>query len=238
MGSPIEDPRLAAAAPRPRFDPYTGQPLTSEEEKPKSDFWQEQAAATEAQHVKDTLPPPSPGPAFGGPANPYAPTGWQAVHREEFDITLPSGQLARVMRLERDDLFRLNLMGYLDTFTPMLMEDTISVEERNRRVREKMSTDVNSVTNMFMAIDEVVMAATVRPRVTDKKDLVDYGGPQDWANPKFVATAHIHDITMDDRFTIFAAAFGKSMDDLKSVLEQKAGVASLADKPGVQSDAQ
>ena len=29
MGSPIENPRLAAAEPRPRFDPYTGQPLAA-----------------------------------------------------------------------------------------------------------------------------------------------------------------------------------------------------------------
>lgn len=242
MGSPIENPRLAAAEPRPRFDPYTGQPLAAEEEadkgSPSADFWQQQREATEAKHVQDTLPPPSAGPSPVTAVNPYAPTGWQAKHREEFDQTLPSGQLARIMRLEREDLFRLNLMGYLDTFTPLLMEDTISAEERNRRVREKMGNDASAVTNMFMAIDEVVMAATVRPRVTNDQNKVDYGGPQDWANPRFVATAYIHDLEMDDRFAIFAAAFGRSMDDLKSVWEQAPGMASVADQPGVQPSTQ
>ncbi len=233
MGSPIEDTRLAAAQQRPRFDPYTGEPLTSEdlaEDHPLK-------AANEGRHVRDTLPEPSAGPAFGGgggATNPYAPTGWQRKNRMEFDQTLPSGQLARIMRLEREDLFRMNLMGYLDTFTPMLMEDTISSEERAKRIREKMNNDSSAVANMFMAIDEVVMAATIRPKVTNDPDLIDYGGPQDWANPKFVATAFINDITMDDRFAIFAAAFGKSMDELKSVWEQAPGVASLADQPGVQ----
>src|SRR6516164_10969149 len=44
------------------------------------------------------------------PVNPYAPTGWRKKQRTEFDVTLPSGQLCRVLRLEREDLFRLNLM--------------------------------------------------------------------------------------------------------------------------------
>jgi hypothetical protein len=168
------------------------------------------------------------------PANPYAPTGWRRKQRVEFDITLPSGQLCRVLRLEREDLFRLNLMSYLDTFTPMLMEDTISTEERNKRLRDTMTKNPDSIANMFMAIDEVVMAATLRPRVTNNEKKVDYGTPMDWGNPQFIATAYVEDISMEDRMAIFAAAFGRSMDDLKSVWEKAGGVASMADEPSVQ----
>jgi hypothetical protein len=143
------------------------------------------------------------------------------------------------LRLEREDLFRLNLIQYLDTFTPMLMEDSVgSVADRNRRIKETMSSNPNAMANMFIAIDQVVMASTVRPKVTDDKDKADYGGPDDWANPKFVATAYINDIEMEDRMAIFAATFGRSMDDLKSIWSQATSLGSVADEPGVQPPAQ
>jgi hypothetical protein len=166
--------------------------------------------------------------------NPYSPTGWRRKERVEFDVELPSGQLCRILRLEREDLFRLNLMSYLDTFTPMLMEDSISVEERNRRMQEIMTQKPDSIANMFMAIDEVVMAATLRPRVTNDEKKVDYGGPEDWAKSTFIATAYIEDISMEDRMAIFASAFGRSMEDLKSIWSQTGSVDSLADESSVQ----
>lgn len=224
MSNPIEG--FGNAEPQPRFDPYTGKPIEQSQPAQGSNFWAEQKAAASGVSVSDPV------------VNPYAPTGWQAKNRLEVDIHLPSGQLARVMRFEREDLFRMNLMQYLDTFTPMLMEETISVDERNRRIRDKMSNDSNAIANMFMAIDEVVMAATIRPRVTNDKQKVDYGNPTDWQNPNFIATAFIGDITMDDRFAIFAASFGRSMDDLKSLFEQTPSVASVADQSGVQPSAE
>jgi hypothetical protein len=183
------------------------------------------------EHVRDTLPPIDADPVT--PTNPYAPTGWRKKQRVEFDVTLPSGQLAKVLRLEREDLFRLNLMNYLDTFTPLLMEDSISAEQRNERMKETLTKNPDAIANMFIAIDEVVMAATIRPRVTNDEKKVDYGGPNDWANPNFVATAYIEDIGMEDRMAIFAASFGRSMDDLKSVWEETGGVASVADQSGL-----
>jgi hypothetical protein len=190
--------------------------------------------AAEGEHIADTLPPPKP----EQPVNPYAPTGWRRKQRLEFDITLPSGQLCRVLRLEREDLFRLNLMSYLDTFTPMLMEDSISADERNKRMRDTMTQHPDSIANMFMAIDEVVMAATLRPHVTNDEKKVDYGGPQDWENPNFIATAYIEDIGMEDRMAIFAAAFGRSMDDLKSIWAEADSVGGVANMPSVQPDAE
>jgi hypothetical protein len=183
------------------------------------------------------IDPPIPVPK-AEPANPYAPTGWRRKQRVEFDLTLPSGQLCRVLRLEREDLFRLNLMSYLDTFTPMLMEDSISSEERNRRMRDVMTKSPDAIANMFMAIDEVVMAATLRPRVTNDPNKTDYGSPKDWGNPQFVATAYVEDIGMEDRMAIFAAAFGRSMDDLKSLLTEEGGLERLADESSVQQDAE
>lgn len=228
MNSPIEG--LANAKPQPRFDPYTGEPIVHDEQPAGTGrtFWEEQKNANSSQHVADTLPA----------ANPYAPTGWRRKNRQEFDVTLPSGQVCRVMRLEREDLFRMNLMGYLDTFTPMLMENTISKEERERRMKERINNDPNAIANMFMAIDEVVMAATIRPRVTNDESKVDYGGPEDWANSSFIATAFIDHIDLEDRFSIFAAAFGKSMDDLKSLWGQAPGMAGLADQSSVQQAAE
>jgi hypothetical protein len=194
-------------------------------------------AAEPTEHIRDTLPPIDP-PEPATPLNPYAPTGWRKKQRVEFDVTLPSGQLSRVLRLEREDLFRLNLMSYLDTFTPLLMEDSISGEERNKRMRETLTKQPDSIANMFMAIDEVVMAATLRPRVTNDEKKVDYGGPDDWTNPQFIATAYIEDIGMEDRMAIFASAFGRSMDDLKSVWEQAGSVAGMANGSSVQPAAE
>jgi hypothetical protein len=182
-----------------------------------------------------------PPPRFGDPAgavNPYAPTGWKRKQRVEFDITVPSGQLCRVMRLEREDLFRMNLIQYLDTFTPMLMQDSVSDAAARRQIQSAVKDDPAALSKMFIAIDQVVMAATVRPKVTDDENKVDYGQPADWANPKFVATAYINDLEMEDRMAIFGSAFGRSMDDLKSVWEQDPGLGSVADQPGVQQAAQ
>lgn len=222
------DTRFENAERRPRFDPYTGEPLAVDQPAPEpahgSNFWAEQAQAP--QTVAPTLQNPA-------ALNPFAPTGWGSKARPQEDIRLPSGQLCRVQRLEREDLFRSNLMSYLDTFSPVLMEDTISSEERGKRIRKKLSDDPNAIQSMFAAIDQVVMMATVRPRVTDDQNLVDYGGPDDWVKPTFIATAYIHDITMDDRFAIFGAAFGRSMDDLKSLLGEAASVSGVADQPGV-----
>jgi hypothetical protein len=191
----------------------------------------------ETKRAAEPEDPPIPVP-HAEPANPYAPTGWRKKQRIEFDLTLPSGQLCRVLRLEREDLFRLNLMSYLDSFTPLLMEDSISAEQRNERMRETMTKNPDSIANMFMAIDEVVMAATIRPHVTNDANKVDYGGPQDWGNPQFVATAYIEDIGMEDRMAIFAAAFGRSMDDLKSIWAKADSMGSMADVPIVQPTAE
>src|SRR5438105_10181586 len=118
-------------------------------------------------------------------------------------------------------MFRLNLMQYLDTFTPMLMEDAAASEaKRDDKIKEVIKENPEALSNMFMAIDEVVMAATVKPKVTADESKVDYGTPTDWNNPNFVPIALISDIDMDDRMTIFAAAFGRSMDDLNSALTE------------------
>lgn len=171
------------------------------------------------------------------PVNPYAPTGWKKKQRVEFDLELPSGQLARVMRLERDDLFRLNLMEYLDTFTPMLLDDTGTAEERTELVKQTMSEKPEALTNMLTAIDKVVMSATIRPQITDIEASVNYGTEKDWADPNFTATVYINDIEMEERMYIFGAAFGRSIDDLKSIWPEAQGMGSLDDVPVVPQNA-
>lgn len=239
MNSPIEmtgaHPATAfTELPKPRFDPYTGEPIGEPHERTANESFIDSFSSIGAherieqqfQEVPEEAKPP---------VNPYAPTGWKRRHRQEFDIYVPSGQLCRVMCLEREDLFRMNLMQYLDTFTPTLMDNSdISEAEKDRRVKESLKTNPNALGDMFMAIDQVVMAATIRPKITNDTNLVDYGTEKDWRNPRFIATAHIDDINMDDRMGIFAAAFGKSMDDLKSVFDQTPGMGGLADEPGVQ----
>ena len=74
----------------------------------------------------ETVPPPK-------PIKPYAPPGWRMKPRVEFDITLPADPLCRIFRLERDDLIRMNVQEYLDTFSPLLLEDALSPEEQSSR---------------------------------------------------------------------------------------------------------
>lgn len=170
--------------------------------------------------------------------NPYAPIGWAAKHRIEFDVRLPDvrdsdgsviqqGQLCRVMRMERDDLFRLNLHEYLDTFTPILMGQEMSEDERREAMEDKMQEEPEALTKMLGAIDIITMAACVKPRITDDPSKVNIGTPDDWTDPKFVATVPLDNISLMDRMYIFGAAFGRSMDDLKSVWEQTEGLGSV-----------
>lgn len=181
--------------------------------------------------------------------NPYAPVGWAAKRRIEFDVRLPDvrdasgnvvaqGQLCRLIRMERDDLFRLNLHEYLDTFTPMLMGQDMSEDERREAMEDKMQEDPEALTKMLGAIDIITMAACIKPRVTDDPALVDIGTPDDWADPSFVATVPLENISLMDRMFIFGAAFGRSMDDLKSLYEQTEGMGSLANQSVVQQVAQ
>lgn len=182
-------------------------------------------------------PPVISGERVDKPVNPYAPTGWQAKKRIEFDVQMPSGQMCLVMRLEREDLFRLNLMDYLDTFTPILMGD-LADEERDAAVQDVIKENPDALVKMFAAIDQVVMAATIKPKITENKDLVNLGNESDWRDPNFVATVLLENIPMEERMYVFGAAFGQSMDALKSIWRETTGVGSLDDEPNVQQVAE
>jgi hypothetical protein len=190
------------------------------------------------QRVLPPTPPEVDTEQVVAPVNPYAPTGWRRKERIEFDVTLPSGQTARLMRFERDDLLRLGLMEYLDTFTPILFDATLDDNMRDEKIRQMLQEKPEAITDMFVAIDKVVMAATLRPHVTDDKDKVNYGVQKDWDNPNFTATVHVDDIDMSERMYLFGAAFGRSMDELKSVWEQTESLGSVADEPGLQPQSQ
>lgn len=230
----VAPPRSLSENARPRFDPYTGEPITLDT--PEHERIQEQFTKPE-EFPKQQAPQDIP--QVESPVNPYAPTGWKRKYRVEFDLDTPSGQHCRVMRLEREDLFRMNLLQYLDTFTPMLMDGAVGSEaEQNRKVKEALKDNPDALSNMFMAIDQVVMAATIKPKVTDDEEKADYGTEVDWRNPRFMPTAYINDIALEDRMAIFGAAFGRSMDDLKSVFAETPGLGSMADESVVQSPAE
>lgn len=163
------------------------------------------------------------------PVNPYAPTGWRKKTRLEFDVELPSGQKCRVIRLERDDLLKMNLLQELDTFTPMLLDDSMSDAEREGKAATLVKENPEALKKMLSAIDKVVLAATVAPKITEDPRLVDYGNESNWADESWVGTVLLDDIDTFERMYIFGAAFGRDMDDLKSVLEQTQSVDSLAD---------
>lgn len=172
------------------------------------------------------------------PVNPYAPTGWRKKQRMEFDMELPSGQMCRVMRLERDDLLRLDLLQYLDTFTPMLLDGAMSDQERQEQATQSVKDDPAALSKMLKAVDKVVLAATIKPKITEDRGKVNYGTERDWANPNWVGTVHLDDIDTFERMFIFGAAFGRSMDDLKSIFEQAEGLDGLADVAGVPQGTQ
>jgi hypothetical protein len=165
--------------------------------------------------------------------NPYAPTGWGPKTYTEMDVVTPTGQNARIRRLERSDLMRLNLMEQLNTFAPMLLETNVTDAEREAMMQDEIKRNPASLTKMYAAMDKVVQQVCLKPRVTDEQRKVNYGNPQQWADPNFVATVHINDIDQVDRTFIFGVAFGRDVDDLKSFLRQAEGVAGLENLPGV-----
>jgi hypothetical protein len=88
--------------------------------------------------------------------------------RVEFDMTLPSGPLCRIFRLERDDLIRMNVQEYLDTFSPLLLEDALSPEEQPKQMTDAITEHPKALTKMFVAIGKMVMACTVKRRSEDE----------------------------------------------------------------------
>jgi len=171
-------------------------------------------------------------------ANPYAVTGWRAKQRVTFDLTLPSGQVCLVARMERDDLLKLDLMQYLDTFTPILLEDTLSESEREKLMTDTVQENPEALQKMLRAIDTVVMACCLKPKITQDPNLVNYGNEADWLDPNFTPVALLDHIDSFERMYIFGAAFGRDMDDLKSVLQQTQSLDGVADVSGVQQDSQ
>lgn len=192
------------------------------------------------QPAEDYYDPPAPSYDLGNKraearvVNPYAPTGWRKKQRLEFDLELPSGQLCRVMRLERDDVMRMGLMEYLNTFAPMLMDQALSDEERQTQMQEKVQDDPKALGDMLDAIDKVVMTCCVKPRVTQDPKLVNYGDEEDWGDPNFTPVAYLDDIDSFEKMYIFGAAFGSDMDHLKSVLQQAQSMAGMGSQPSVQ----
>jgi len=217
--------------PRKAKQPKRRAPLTEAQQAYQA---YQESAVKEAQPQYDRAANAEPVPEWSGTPTPqsfnaYAPTGWRKRNRVEFDLEMPSGQMCRVMRLERDDLLRLNLMQYLDTFTPMLFESQLSDAERQQEMVSLVQSDPQALSKMLKAIDKVVLACTIKPQITEDSAKVNYGNENDWADPNFVATVHLDDVDSFERMYIFGSAFGKSMDDLKSVLQQAQGVGSLAD---------
>lgn len=186
----------------------------------------------------DATPPLGAEPPPSRSVNPYAPVGWQAKERIEFDLELPSGQVCRVIRMERDDLFRLNLQDYLNSFLPLLMDDALTDEQRELKMAEIMQDDPKALTKMLGAIDQVVMAACVKPRITEDPEKVNIGGPAEWNDANFVAVVPLDNIPTVERMFIFGSAFGRSMDDLKSLLREAEGMAGMGDVASLQQDAQ
>jgi hypothetical protein len=195
----------------------------------------EEFLAWKANQKKQSEEPIDPvPPEIKRPANPYAPTGWRRKQRVEFDVELPSGQLARVMRLDRNDLINMGLLKKLDTFTPLLFDETLSEEERTQKASKTVQDDPEAFDKMMDGVTAVVMACTVKPQITTDEKLVNYGDEEDWDNPNFIPVAFIDDIDTFDKMFIFGAAFGRQMDDLKSFLRETDGLDGLAAVESVQ----
>lgn len=179
------------------------------------------------EFVAPTLPPP-----VTVPANRYAPTGWRKKQSVEFDIDLPSGQVVRIRRLERNDLFRLKIMDHLDDLLPLLIDPDLSEAEKDVKLKEAIGSNKNLIDNMYSVIDVVVMACCLNPMVCADSSMASYGSEVDQADPNFVSVVHIDDIDIDDRQIIFSAAFGSDASHLKSVQGETPSVEPL---PAVES---
>lgn len=225
---PGPKPKKAKGAKQPtRRSPQSAQ-VSYEEPEEATEYGTARADAAEPVDSRGFAEGLSGVPVDTAVANPYAPTGWRRKEKVLFDVETPSGQTCEVMRLERDDLMRLDLLQYLDTFTPLLLEDSLSEDERSAQMTEIVKDNPESLQKMFKAIDKVILACVTKPHITEEHSKVNYGSERDWGNPNFVATVHLDDIDTFDRMYIFGAAFGRDMDDLKSVLQQAQGVGSLA----------
>lgn len=229
--SPISVGNVQAAT-QPRFDPQTGEPLYNpEEHKPDSHAsvgtGPKHAQSDSGQFIAPTIPPKN--------ANPYAPTGWRQKVSVEFDVMLPSGQLCRVRRLDRNDIIKLRIIDHLDTLLPKLIDmDKLPAEEQRKQITKAVSEDVNLIDNVYTVIDVVVMACCVKPLVTNNKDAVLYGTPADWEDPNFISIVHLDDIDMEDRQVIFGYAFGGDGQDLKSLATATSVMEFVPTSKGIQ----
>lgn len=165
--------------------------------------------------------PVTPEPAL--PSNPYAPRGWKRKITKLMTTELPSGQVVEVRRLERNDLIRLKVLDHMDSLLPLLI-DTDNQPNQPELIEAEVRKNPSLIDDVYTVMDVIVMAAVMKPMVTNTASLVNYGTDEQAADPNFVAIVHIDDIDELDKKYIFALAFGRDASDLKSVLGSASGV--------------
>lgn len=137
---------------------------------------------------------------------------WNRVHKEEFDVELPSGSFVRLRKLSKSDIFNLNIVEALDSFTGGLIEPQTEEEQAsNDKIAAEAIMDPEKRGKLFNTVDRVVLAAVVSPRVVATGDTTE-------------EQINVVDIEIDDKFKIFREAFGEQMDALKSLREEQAPV--------------
>ena len=143
--------------------------------------------------------------------NRYSLTGWAEKESEEFDLSLPSGQLCLVRKLKMEDIIKAGLIDDLDYFSTKLVTSG-SKKSKNASEQEQTPGDLDGDDGLIRALgdpakfkkitdvmDKVVALVVLQPQISTKP-LHKLG--KDAAGKVFIG-----DIGFDDKIAIFSRTF-------------------------------
>uniref|UniRef100_A0AAU6R662 Tail assembly chaperone protein n=1 Tax=Micrococcus phage Kurnik TaxID=3092208 RepID=A0AAU6R662_9CAUD len=168
-----------------------------------------------------TAPKTETAPAVQTPAQPYAPTTWGMAAE---DLTMPSGQLAQVRRVDLQSLIAAGVIHSLDSLTPMMRKFIDKAEGKRGAVDAKTTEAImknpEQLADLLRVVDKVVVHVVVAPAVQI--------APND-ATQRKAGAIYTDMIDLMDRMYIFqyATSGNRSLENFR--LQPAEGVGDVSD---------
>ncbi len=160
----------------------------------------------------------TPTPSYGG-------GGWgRAVPARDF--TTPSGGLCQVKDITIEQMIELGVLDKLDSFGKrVLPQDKPGKKKKAQSVEEAILEKPQDMFGMFEAIDKVILAAVVQPKLEPKPPK-----NEDGTEPELdEELRYVHLVPMQDRVAIFKEVTPDMSAFFRDSGSQADGVADVAD---------
>lgn len=128
------------------------------------------------------------------PSDPYAPTAWGS---NEYDFTVPSGQLCRMRKLRPEELIKAGLLDKVSQL-PAYAEELVQKAEGVQPQKQSMPT-AGELEQLVDILDKLLPLVVVRPKL--------WPAPAE-DEPRVPGRVYVDDVELGDRIAIMERAMG------------------------------